>query len=49
MLMLHIENTSNKFAEHKKEINQIIRVLNNLIETPRETKPIGYKESYLGA
>ena len=42
MLMLHIENTSNKFAEHKQEINQIIRVLNNLIECPRETKPIGF-------
>ena len=43
MLMLHIENTDNKFAEHDETIKQIIGVLNNLIETPRETKKIGFK------
>ena len=38
MLMLHIENTDNKLAQHDKAIGQIINVLNNLIETPKETK-----------
>ena len=42
MLMLHIENTDNKFAEHDEKIRQIISVLNNLIEKPRETKQIGF-------
>lgn len=42
MLMLHIENTDNKLAEHDKTIRQIIGVLNNLIEKPRETKKIGF-------
>ena len=42
MLMLHIENTDNKFAQHDKAIGQIINVLNNLIETPKETKKIGF-------
>ncbi len=42
MLMLHIENTDKKFSEHDETINQIIRVLNNLIETPRQTKQIGF-------
>ena len=43
MLMLHIENTDRKFSEHDETINQIIRVLNNLIETPRETRQIGFR------
>ena len=42
MLLLHIENTDRKFSEHDETINQIIRVLNNLIETPRQTKQIGF-------
>lgn len=42
MLMLHIENTDKKFAEHDKTISQIIGVLNNLIDKPRETKKIGF-------
>ena len=42
MLMLHIKNTDNKFDEHDDAIRQIISVLNNLIETPRETKKIGF-------
>ena len=42
MLMLHIENTDKKFSEYDETINQIIRVLNNLIETPRQTKQIGF-------
>lgn len=43
MLMLHIENTDKKFTEHEETIQQIISVLNNLIETPKETKQIGFK------
>ena len=42
MLMMHIENTDNKLSQHDKAINQIINVLNNLIEKPRETKKIGF-------
>ncbi|MCQ2753508.1 MAG: ORF6N domain-containing protein [bacterium] len=43
ILMLHIENTDNKFAEHETTIKQIIDVLNNLIEKPKENNPIGFK------
>ncbi len=42
MLMLHIENTDTKFAEHDETIRRIINVLNNLIEKPKEKKPIGF-------
>lgn len=42
MLMLHIENTDNRFVEHDKTIKQIIGVLNNLIDKPKETKKIGF-------
>lgn len=42
MLMLHIEHCDNKFSEHDKAIAQIITVLNNLIDKPRETKQIGF-------
>ncbi len=42
ILMLHIENTDNKLSEHSQTIKQIISVLNNLIEKPRETKKIGF-------
>ncbi len=43
MLMLHIENTDRRFADHDETIGQIINALNNLIEKPRETKQIGFK------
>ena len=43
MLMLHIENTENRLSEHDETIKQIIEVLNNLIEKPRETKKIGFR------
>ncbi len=43
MLMLHIEHTDKKFAEHDEMIAQIITVLNNLLEKPRETKQVGFK------
>ena len=36
LLMLYIEKNDSR-------VNDIIRVLNNLIETPRETKQIGFK------
>ena len=40
--MLHIENCDRKFLEHDNSIKQIIGVLNSLIETPRETKKVGF-------
>lgn len=43
MLMLHIENCDNKFSQHDKAIAQIVKVLNQLIDAPRETKKIGFK------
>ena len=43
MLMLHIENCDNKFSQHDKAISQIVKVLNQLIDAPRETKKIGFK------
>jgi phage regulator Rha-like protein len=43
LLMLHIENTDNKFSEHDKAIMQIIIALNNLIEQPSQTKTIGFR------
>lgn len=42
MLMLHIENTDNKMKQTDRTIQNIINVLNNLVETPRKTKPIGF-------
>lgn len=42
ILMLHIENTENKFNQNEKTVKSIINVLNNLIEKPRETKRIGF-------
>ena len=42
LLMLHVENTGNKFSEQDKKIKQIILALNNLIEQPRKEKRIGF-------
>lgn len=42
MLLLHIEHCDNKFNQNDKAISQIISVLNNLIETPKENKKIGF-------
>ncbi len=42
LLMLHIENTDNRFNEHEETIKYIINVFNSLIEKPRETKHIGF-------
>ena len=43
MLLLYMENTDNKISKQQREINTIIQALNNLIETPKETKQIGFK------
>ena len=42
LLMLHIENTDNKFSEQDATINQIAQVLNNLIEHPKPKRRIGF-------
>jgi len=42
LLMLHIENSSNKFSEHDEALIKIANILNNLIEKPKETKKIGF-------
>jgi phage regulator Rha-like protein len=42
LLMVYIENTDNKLSKHDKTIEQIIIALNNLIEKPPKTKPIGF-------
>ncbi|MCL2762608.1 MAG: ORF6N domain-containing protein [Treponema sp.] len=42
LLMLHIENTDNKFSKHEKTIKQILYALNSLIEQPPKTKRIGF-------
>ena len=44
ILLLHIDNTDKRLGEHNKKIIQIIEVLNNLIEQPKQNKKqIGYK------
>ena len=43
MLMLHIENTENKFSKQDETIQRIINVLNNLIEQPREREQVGFR------
>jgi len=42
LLLLHIENTDGRFAAHDERINEIMRVLNNLIEHPKPRKTIGF-------
>jgi hypothetical protein len=42
LLMLHIENNDYKFSKHDKAIKQIIQVLNNLMEQPKNTRKIGF-------
>ena len=42
LLMLHIENSDQKFSEHDKEIQLIIQALNNLLEKPKPAKRIGF-------
>jgi len=42
LLMLHIENNDNKFSEYDETIKQIVHALNNLIEYPKKSKPIGF-------
>ena len=45
LLMLHIENNGYKFSEYDETIRQILQALNNLIEHPKKTNPIGFKKS----
>lgn len=42
MLMLHIDNTDNRFGVHEDRINQIIRALNNLSQKPTPNRKIGF-------
>jgi phage regulator Rha-like protein len=42
LLMLHIENTDQKFSGYDKTIKQIVCALNNLIAEPPKTKRIGF-------
>ena len=42
LLLLHIDHCDKKFSEQDKEINQIIRVLNNLIDEPKPERKIGF-------
>ena len=42
LLLLHIDHCDKKFSEQDKKINQIIRVLNNLIEEPKTNRKIGF-------
>ena len=43
LLMLHIENNDYKFSEYDETIKQIIIALNNLIEQPKKSNPIGFE------
>ena len=42
LLLLHIDHCDKKFSEQDKKINQIIRVLNNLIDEPKTERKIGF-------
>lgn len=42
LLLLHIENSENKFSEYDKTIGKILYILDNLIEKPPKTKRIGF-------
>ena len=43
MLLLHIENCDSRFSQHEEAMSQIVEVLNNLIDVPKETRKIGFK------
>lgn len=43
LLLLYMENTDHKLQEQDKKMYEIIQVLNNLLEAPREPKKIGFK------
>lgn len=42
LLLLHIDHCDKKFSEQDRKINQIIKVLNNLIEEPKSERKIGF-------
>ena len=43
LLLLHIEHCDMRFNEQNERINQVIKVLNNLIKTPSNKEKIGFK------
>ena len=43
LLLLHIDHCDMRFNEQNERINQVIKVLNNLIETPTTKEKIGFK------
>lgn len=43
LLLLHIDHCDIRFNEQNKRINQVIKVLNNLIETPDKKEKICFK------
>ena len=42
LLMIHVENSEYKFYRQDESINNIIRVLDNLIEKPKPARKIGF-------
>ena len=46
LLLLHIDYCDKKFSEQDKKINQIIQVLNNLIEEPKDGRKIGFQSDF---
>ena len=42
LLLLHIDHCDKKFSEQDEKINQIIKVLNNLIDEPNTERKIGF-------
>ena len=47
LLMLHIENSDNKFSKYEKAIRQILQALNQLMELPPK-KVSDYKSTRIG-
>lgn len=43
ILLLYIESTDHKLQEQDNKIYEIIQVLNNLIENPREPQKLGFR------
>lgn len=45
LLLLHIDHCDKKFSEQDKKISQIIKVLNNLLEKPKDKRKIGFTDN----
>lgn len=43
LLLLHMENTDHRLQEQDNKIYEIIQVLNNMLENPKEPRQIGFK------